>query len=129
VNIAGHYIRTGQGGSAELRITSSLTVSYRYHIEGLALYGEERLGGPNMGVLEFSSDLEGTTIRHSENGEEGHQIVLIFSADSLEVTEENWVGVYGMNVNFVGTYQRASALGGMLSSIRRAVRRLLSRMK
>lgn len=127
MNVAGHYIRTGEGDSAELQITPSLAVSNRYHIEGLALWGEGRPSGPNMGSLEFSAELDGNKIRHSENAEGGHEITLIFSGNCLEVTEDNWFGIYGMNVNFVGTYTRTSNMGGILRSVAFAVRRLLHR--
>ena len=127
MSVAGHYIRTGEGASAELRITSSMSVRDRYHIEGLALWGEDRPSGPNMGTLEFSADLEGAVIRHSEDEERGHEIVITFTADGLEVAEENWVGIYGMNVSFIGSYKRASAIGGFLRSIKLAALRLLNR--
>ena len=127
MSVAGHYIRTGQGASAELRITSAMSGRGRYHIEGLALWGEDRPSGPNMGTLEFSADLEGAVIRHSEDEERGHELVIVFTADGLDVTEENWVGVYGMNVSFVGTYKRASAIGGILRSLKFAVMRLFNR--
>jgi hypothetical protein len=80
-----------------------------------------------MGTLEFSADLEGAVIRHSEDEERGHELVIVFTADGLDVTEENWVGVYGMNVSFVGTYKRASAIGGILRSLKFAVMRLFNR--
>lgn len=127
MNAAGHYIRTGQGDSAELRITSSMSVGGRYHIEGLALWGKDRPSGPNMGTLDFSADLEGAIMRHSEDEERGHEIVITFTVDGLEVTEENSDGIYGMNVDFVGTYKRASAIGGMLRSLKFAVMRLFDR--
>lgn len=127
MNVAGHYIRTGQGDSAELRITSSMSRRDRYHVEGLALWGEWRPGGPNIGVLEFSADLEGNKLAHSEDEERGHVIVLTFSGETLEVREDNWLGIYGMNVNFEGTYRKASALGGLVRTLRLAVSRLFNR--
>lgn len=127
MNVAGHYIRTGRGDSAELRIVPSLSVGERFHVDGLALWGEKRPYGPNIGVLEFSADLEGNTLRHSEDEKQGHLIVLKFSGDTLQVTEENWVGIYGMNVNFEGTYRRATALSGMVRTWMMALRRLIWR--
>ena len=103
-----------------------MAVSDRYHVEGLALWGEGRPYGPNIGTLEFSADLEGNTIRHSEDVERGHEIILAFAGDSVEVTEENWPGIYGMNVNFNGSYKRASAIGGMLRALRFAAMRLFN---
>lgn len=127
MNVAGHYIRTGLEASAELRITASMAVGDRYHIEGLALWGEARPSGPNIGTLDFSADLEGSVIRHSQDEERGHEIILTFTNDGLEVSEANWFGVYGMNVNFIGTYKRASAIGGLLRAVRLATLRLLNR--
>lgn len=127
MNVTGHYIRTGQGDSAELRITPSMAVTDRYHVEGMAMWGESREFGPNIGVLEFSADLEGNTITHSDDEESGHEIVLIFHGDALIIKEKNWVGRYGMNVTFEGTYKRASALGGFLRSLKMAISKLAGR--
>ena len=127
MSIAGHYIRTGQGDSAEIRVTSSMSVANRYHIDGLALWGTERPGGPNIGSLDFSANLEDNVIAHSEDVEKGHTITLTFVVDGLEVAEENWFGIYGMNVSFAGTYRRTTAVGGVLRSIKLAVNRLVRR--
>lgn len=126
MSIAGHYIRTGTD-SAEFRITPSMAVADRYHIEGLALFGMHRPYGPNMGILEFSADLDGNVIEHSEDAKAGHKIVLKFTGDCLEVEEDNYFGLYGINVCFIGTYKRASKVYSFLHSVRLAVNRLLSK--
>ncbi|MGX8007936.1 hypothetical protein ACVDG8_002470 [Mesorhizobium sp. ORM8.1] len=126
MNVSGHYIRIGRGDSAELRITASMGRPDTYHVDGLALWGKDREYGPNLGTLDFSANLDGNVIRHSESEEQGHEIVLSFAGDLLEVTEKNWSGIYGMNVNFEGKYQRASAAGGVLRSMKMAFRRMFS---
>lgn len=46
------------------------------------------------------------TVSGNPNDKE-YRAVLRFSAESLKVTEENWSGMFGMNVNFSGDYAKA----------------------
>ena len=36
-----------------------------------------------------------------------HIVRLRFNQDHLTVEEENWIGIYGFNVNFIGNYRKA----------------------
>ena len=64
---------------------------------------------PNMGELEFVGTLINGKIEHSYKPawqNECHSISLAFEGDGLVVEEQNWLGIYGMNVNFIGEYRR-----------------------
>jgi hypothetical protein len=108
-SIPGHYIRAGEYESAELKIQS--LADGRYHVTGFALWGKHREYGPNTGELDFIAELTGDTIEYRwsypDEGKSYHAL-LRFSEDGLTVTEENWVGFFGMNVNFEGRYNKAT---------------------
>lgn len=111
---AGQYIRTGSGkDSAEISFTplpDSIEGQKRYFISGFALWGTHREYGPNMGTLEFVgeiSDSQRTTFIR-DNGSRCAITDLTFLGDGiLVVEEEDYIGEYGMNVSFIGTYRRA----------------------
>lgn len=112
---AGAYVRIeGGADSAEITLTplpDSQEGDVQYYVSGLALWGAGRPYGPNLGTLDFVGLLTDdrqiiyrrprveneVATTHLDLSEEGH----------LTVTEENWVGEYGMNVTFIGRYERA----------------------
>lgn len=110
---AGQFIRIGAGSdSAEVELTplpDSPEGNARYAVTGFALWGTDREFGPNMGSLEFIAPLIDGEITYSWPTEQGapHSIRLHFAGEILTVEETNWLGVYGMNVNFEGRYRRA----------------------
>lgn len=112
---AGSYIRIDCGvNSAELKLTplpDSYEGQVQYYVSGLALWGAERPSGPNMGILEFVGTLDDSRqIIYVRSHYRDEDVVtrLHFTGDGgLVVAEENWVGEYGMGVNFEGQYQRA----------------------
>lgn len=111
---AGQYIRLGNySDSAEISLTplpDSIEGDKRYFISGMALWGMNREYGPNMGTVEFVGriDERGSTNYIRDNGDRSAITTLHFRDDgSLEINEENWIGEYGMNVSFIGTYRRA----------------------
>lgn len=124
MRLAGHYIRITPGDSAEIRLTPMMMGTDRYHVTGLALWGERREYGPNMGELDFTAELDGDRLEHSD-GE--YRVELLFRGETLEVHEENWLGVHGMNVTFKGTYRRAPAGRRLLGLLARAAGRLVGR--
>lgn len=107
--IPGHYIRAGEYESAELKIQR--LADGRYHVTGTALWGTHREYGPNIGDLDFIAEIHGGTIEYrwpclGENRE--YHAWLKFTDAGLIVTEENWVGVFGINVTFSGQYDKAT---------------------
>lgn len=112
---AGQYTRLGTGNdSAELELTpipDSPTGEPRYAITGFALWGVNRSSGPNMGELVFIGEVVDGVIDVSlpKFGDEQRYVVkVLFRDDCLTVTEENWLGVHGMNVTFQGEYRRSA---------------------
>ncbi|NWK94690.1 hypothetical protein DM806_03215 [Sphingobium lactosutens] len=112
---AGTWIRLGTGAnSAELKLTplpDSFDGDVQYYVSGHALWGPERPNGPNFGTLEFLGIVTSErklAYRRSLFGSEFTTTLLTFSGpDKLAVSEDNWIGAYGMNVTFEGDYQRA----------------------
>ena len=62
-------------------------------------------------VVEISIEApEDGVMEHNDtflSSEKAHMIRLTFECEKLIVEEENWLGVSGMNVNFIGEYRRA----------------------
>ncbi len=111
---AGSWIRVGSGeDGAELNFTplpDSFEGNVQYYVSGLALYGTSRPYGPNLGILEFTGELiEGCEIVYARPLREDEVTTtwLRFIDGMLEVTEENWLGAYGMNASFRGKYIKA----------------------
>jgi hypothetical protein len=96
-----------------------------YHVDGFAVWGEDRPYGPNIGDLQFAADLENDALTFSTpNGDEIYRVSLSFvRGGTMEVNEENWLGMYGMNVTFAGTYRRVSPTRSVLRALGRAFRR------
>lgn len=110
---AGVWIRVGSGtDTAELSLTpiaDSPEGDARYAITGEALWGSHREYGPNIGETAFVGALRNGVIEVFEprRGDEIHMIRLTFDGGVLSVDEDNELGLYGMNVSFRGTYERA----------------------
>ena len=111
---AGQYTLVSTGNhSAELELTpipDSPTGQPRYAITGFALWGVNLPYGPHTGDLAFVGELDDGVIRVwlPRNGGDPHHVKLTFTDDCLTVSEENWLGVYGMNVTFTGEYRRGN---------------------
>ena len=107
LEVAGHYIRSGNFESADLTIKR--LDDGRYHISGLALWGTSRKFGPHLGELDFVAELQGDMIIHTEAfSGRAYAAILRFSDGRLSISEENWSGMFGMNVNFSGDYDLAT---------------------
>ena len=107
LEVTGHYIRSGNFESADLTI--NCLDDSRCHVSGTALWGTSREFGPNLGELDFVAELHGDMIIHTESfSGRAYALVVRFSEGRLSVTEENWLGMFGMNVNFSGDYDLAT---------------------
>jgi hypothetical protein len=114
---AGTYTRVSDNEGiecAEITITpvpGGLTAKPPYAVAGQAFWGLHRATGPNMGEITFITPMEGNVIEHAEVhswSNETHSIRLVFESDKrFRIEEENWGGTYGMNVSFVGEYERS----------------------
>lgn len=106
-DVSGHYIRNGDYESAELTIQR--IDETQYHVTGLALWGTTRQNGPNLGELDFIAGLTDDTIIYTENHSNcTYCIVIRFTEMGLTVTEQEFIGMFGRNVNFRGNYDLAS---------------------
>jgi hypothetical protein len=106
--IAGHYILAGRQESAEVHVKR--LDDGTFHVSGLALWGKERSYGPNTGELNFIAPLVENALTYTWRHSEGrtYKAVFTFAPGRLAVSEENWPGVFGMNVRFSGNYERAA---------------------
>ena len=107
--IPGHYIRVGEHESAELKIQR--LSDGRYYVTGTALWGSNREYGPNIGELHFLGDLHGDSVEYRQTcvGEKKeYRFSISFCKDRLTVKEENWTGMFGLNVYFSGQYDKAT---------------------
>lgn len=123
MRVDGHYIRVGMADSAEIRVT--LIGHERYRVKGVALWGTDR-ASPHTGDIDFEGEMiEGAITRVGLNNLPDHRISLKFTADRLEVEEENEGGAYGMNVTFAGRYRKAGPVMSSWGAVRLALTRLL----
>jgi len=110
--IEGHFIRITDGDfsyqSAEIKISRIVSKRSQYHVSGHALWGRNRPLGPNIGEFDHVMELENNAFYHAgaSPAEPDHSIHIRIDGDKLTVSEQNWRGIYGMNVNFIGEYQK-----------------------
>jgi hypothetical protein len=114
---AGSYTRVSNDKGVECAkititpVPGGLTEKPPYAVAGQAFWGLHRASGPNMGEITFIASMENNVIEHAEAStcsHNTHTIRLVFESDKcLRVEEENWGGMYGMNVSFIGEYERS----------------------
>jgi len=112
---AGQWIRLGSDNDpAEIRIIpppESPEGHVRYFVTGTACHGFAREFGPNLGFLDFYSEItEEKSLIYDRSTFSGVAITeLIFTQDGcLRLQEDGVFGEYGLGVTFEGVYQRAS---------------------
>lgn len=108
--IEGHYIRSddSETSSAEIVISRIASRHSQYPVSGFALWGRQREYGPNIGEFDLVMEIrdgEFYPIRRAGNTE-NHRIRIALDGNKLSVSEENWLGAYGMNVHFEGEYEK-----------------------
>jgi hypothetical protein len=120
MDLTGDWIRTSAGDSAEIRISPTRLTDDRVHVSGLALWGEKRPYGPNLGELDFSANIKGRVIHHEEqHTDHVYRITITVHGDVMTVAEENAHGTFGMNVSFAGEYRRAKSGARLARWLRR----------
>ena len=105
-SISGRYIREGYNEQAELEII--YLGNNRIKVSGLSFWGIKNEFGPNIGQLDFESDLIKNNSVYSEKSDnELYRIFMEFNGDELIVNEDYVIGIFGMNVSFDGKYKKA----------------------
>jgi hypothetical protein len=109
---AGTYIRIG-GNSQPSELTLSPVPddpegNSQYCITGIALHGEDRLTGPNIGKINYLGSLdEGKIILNESIADATMNVTLQFTGhNQLEVLESSSMGWHGFGVDFSGLYDR-----------------------
>ena len=100
---SGHYIRMGEvDESAELTVAPF--PGHRYHVSGIALWGTSREQGPRIGDLDFVADMREGVLEYMSTSPSvrRYRAILTFTGGGLTVSEENWLGMFGLNVRFTG---------------------------
>lgn len=103
--IDGHYIRDIKNQSAEFDIET--LSSKKIKVSGIALWGESQERGPNIGTLDFESELKDNKLIFTDKRkDEIYQLELTFEDNSLIAREKNIIGYFGLNVSFEGEYTK-----------------------
>ena len=104
-SISGRYIREGFNEQAELEII--YLGNNRIRVSGLSFWGIKSEFGPNIGQLDFESDLIKNNSVYSEKiKNELYRVFIEFNGDELIINEDYVIGKFGMNVSFKGKYKR-----------------------
>ncbi|MGB3345457.1 MAG: hypothetical protein WBA61_16220 [Aequorivita sp.] len=104
--ISGRYIREGFNEQAEFQIIN--LGKDRIKVSGLSFWGIKNEYGPNIGQLDFESDLlKNATVYSQKSGDDLYRIFIEFNGDKIIVKEDYVIGFFGMNVTFEGEYMRA----------------------
>ena len=104
--IAGHYIKEDDYESAEIEVIN--LPNEKLKIIGFALYGKNFPGGPNIGELDFVTNIEkkvdGESVCSFQDN--SYKLKLIFNRTGLTAVEEHMPGYFGINVSFGGDYKK-----------------------
>ena len=82
--------------------------------------GKTRQIGPNLGDLSFVGDLVNDSVKYESKNlaQEPYRAYFKFGNGVLLVSEENWIGEFGMNVTFQGSYHKVSTCIAPLTETR-----------
>ncbi len=104
-DVSGHYERNGENDQASLNVT--MLPGDRVKVSGVALWNtKNEKYGPNIGELEFEAPIKDDVVTWSEA--DGYSVVIRFSRKAADVTEHAIGGHFGMNVTFVGRYEKTA---------------------
>ncbi len=114
---AGQWLRIGSNESpAELQVIplpDTFDGQARYFVMGMAYHGMSKEFGPNMGGLDFVSEIiDGNRLNYTRRSlviAGPASTELVFTDDGyLKIYEEDTAGQYGAGVTFDGMYRRAN---------------------
>ena len=104
---SGSYYRGDEFDSAELNVT--YLGDNLIHVRGNSLWGKTREYGPNIGLLDFVTEIQINKAQFSDNlHDDLYDLVLIFMGNKLIAKESSFTGYFGMNVSFNGTYSKTN---------------------
>ena len=101
----GSYTRGNDFEGSDLEVT--FLGGKLIHVKGSASWGRTREYGPNIGQLDFVSEIEiNKTIFSDKLFDEEYKLELDFLGDKLIANESYITGYFGHNVSFSGEYYR-----------------------
>lgn len=107
ISIDGHYIREGIIESSELDIETLSNGIVR--VRGFGLWGKTQSRGPNIGELDFESQLIDGKLEFSDRvHDRTYQLIITFEENRIITKEKNFPGYFGLNVSFEGEYIKTS---------------------
>ena len=98
-NLSSNKYETHSGNS-EAYIDIHQLSANKYLIHGDAFYGVKNKYGPNIGTINFISDMKSNKIVQNIDD---YQITLTINKNKINI-QENGPGPFGMNVSFSGSY-------------------------
>jgi hypothetical protein len=107
-DVSGRYVRDGEFSSAEIQVWVLINGNIR--VTGLALWGKTKEYGPNLGEVDFETDLKDSKVvfKDTSVGGEEYCLEIEFKGARLIAMEKYVVGYFGMNVSFEGEYRRVN---------------------
>ena len=118
------YTRVPENDFDDASIEITPISQSRVRVTGIALYGKQNKRGPNIGELNFESEIDNGQVSFTDpdpfNKERGiYHLDLMFKKDGLTVEEKNAnaYGFFGMNVSFGGEYRKELPFGNLRESI------------
>lgn len=101
----GSYYRGNEFESSELEVT--FLGGNLIHVKGDASWGKTREYGPNIGQLDFVTEVEINKATFKDKlFDDEYSLELVFMGDKLTVLENYLVGYFGMNASFGGEYYK-----------------------
>lgn len=101
----GSYHRGNEFESSELEV--SYLGGNLVHVKGDAFWGKNREYGPNIGQLDFVSEIQVNRIKFTDKiMDEEYSLELEFKGNELIANEEYVTGYFGMNASFGGEYNK-----------------------
>lgn len=102
---SGKYSHSRDNASADIEI--KYIGGNILQIQGMALWGTNSDGGPNIGILDCVAELKGTkAIFRDKYHDDEYVLELTFLGSKISVTDNYIMGYYGNGVSFNGEYNK-----------------------